>query len=169
MEYKFNVGSKVRVASMDSEALPEFQALVGQTGTVLECGAAANHLTGEMPKGTKPDTPVYLVALDNPGDVSQIGLLEGELAPVKEWAEHIKPHHAANGDLVSYADKELPLVDNWIDDSSDTVLTIKTGGNGDMYLVDSSGAVFVDFDSADHNQVHAAVRWIATFIKSIEP
>ena len=85
-----------------------------------------------------------------------------------DWQQNIEPTVAAQADGIMYAGMDLPIQDDWRDEQGDTILSIKAGGNGDLYLVDSSGAVFVKFDAADNDQVHAAVRWIATFIKSIE-
>lgn len=82
---------------------------------------------------------------------------------VYKYEENIAPHTAAQaGEL-----PELPAQKEWAV-GVDTVLAIKAGGAGDLYVVDDGGRILVEFDAADNDQVHAAARWIATFIKSIE-
>lgn len=75
--------------------------------------------------------------------------------------EAVEPHLAEQG-LVSLRDEQ------WPDGTDDTILSIRAGGNGDLYVVGSEGDIFVKFDASQHDHVHAAARWVAKFIESIE-
>ncbi|AGT14055.1 hypothetical protein PAPYRUS_45 [Mycobacterium phage Papyrus] len=64
-----------------------------------------------------------------------------------------------------------PLLNSprWAEENcADTLLSVKAGGAGDLYLTDQQGNVFVKFDSGHPDQVHAAARWLSVFIQSIE-
>lgn len=77
-----------------------------------------------------------------------------------------REYKMVNPELVIHTGEAIDKRPDWAteNDGSD-ILAIRTDNYGRLYVVGPNGDVWVDFDPENHDEIHAAARWIATYLK----
>lgn len=89
----------------------------------------------------------------------------------KPYKQFMDPEVAASGGWHSAKQMGLqqfpPGSEEW--ESMDISVAIATDGYGTGYVVDRIGTIYVEFDLEDHDQIHAACRWISVYLSPKDP
>lgn len=83
---------------------------------------------------------------------------------MSEYRQLVTPELAAEGGWYTPAQIGTYEIEVAESHAFDALLSVHTDGDGNCFVIDGVGTVFVEFDSQDRKQIHAAMRWMATYL-----